>query len=123
MIQIRRNVFETNSSSTHSITICTKDEFKKWQNGELYFAKYNEEFVSREEVLKFIRKSEWLNEHNATDLKEMSDEELLEEFAVEVECFSWERYWEDEYLETYEVEYTSPSGDELVVFGSYGYDG
>ena len=51
------------------------------------------------------------------------DEELLEEFAVEVECFSWERYWEDEYLETYEVEYTSPSGDELIVFGSYGYDG
>jgi hypothetical protein len=123
MIQIRRNVFETNSSSTHSITICTKDEFKKWQNGELYFVKYEEVFVSREEVLKFIREDKWINGHYSTELKEMSNEELLEEFAVEVECFSWDKYWEDIYLESYEVEYTSPSGDELVVFGQYGYDG
>lgn len=33
MRQIRMNVFETNSSSTHTIAICTEEDFKKWQNG------------------------------------------------------------------------------------------
>ena len=33
MKQIRIGVFETNSSSTHSISICTKDEFEKLEKG------------------------------------------------------------------------------------------
>lgn len=35
MINIRANTFETNSSSTHSITICTEEEYNKFINGEL----------------------------------------------------------------------------------------
>lgn len=34
MIQIRKKVFETNSSSTHSLVICTEDEFNKFKSGE-----------------------------------------------------------------------------------------
>lgn len=33
MRQIRKNVFETNSSSTHSITICTQQEFDEFKKG------------------------------------------------------------------------------------------
>ena len=29
MKQIRKNVFETNSSSTHTLAICTEDEYKE----------------------------------------------------------------------------------------------
>ena len=36
MIQIRQGVFETNSSSTHSITMCMKSEFDMWERGEVY---------------------------------------------------------------------------------------
>ena len=36
MIQIRHNIFETNSSSTHSLVIMTNDEWKKVENGELF---------------------------------------------------------------------------------------
>lgn len=32
--QIRRGVFETNSSSTHSLTMCSEEEFEQWKNGE-----------------------------------------------------------------------------------------
>lgn len=35
--QIRRGVFETNSSSVHSITMCSDSEFDRWENGELLF--------------------------------------------------------------------------------------
>ena len=34
---IRRGTFETNSSSTHSITMCKESDFDKWKNGEMYF--------------------------------------------------------------------------------------
>ena len=33
--QIRKGVFETNSSSTHSLTMCLKSDYDKWANGEL----------------------------------------------------------------------------------------
>lgn len=33
MLNIRRNTFETNSSSTHSMVIAMKDDFDKWVNG------------------------------------------------------------------------------------------
>ena len=32
MIQIRKNIFETNSSSVHSITICTEEDFQQTLN-------------------------------------------------------------------------------------------
>ena len=35
--QIRRGVFETNSSSTHSITMCSGEEYDKWCSGKLLF--------------------------------------------------------------------------------------
>lgn len=33
--QIRRGVFETNSSSVHSLTITSKEEFERFKKGEL----------------------------------------------------------------------------------------
>lgn len=35
--QIRRGVYETNSSSSHSITMCSEEEFEKWKDGKLLF--------------------------------------------------------------------------------------
>lgn len=45
--QIRRGVFETNSSSTHSLTMCSEEEFEAWKRGEVLFQEYGEEnFIS-----------------------------------------------------------------------------
>ena len=41
--QIRRGVYETNSSSTHSLTMCSEEEFEQWKNGELLFYKWGSE--------------------------------------------------------------------------------
>ena len=35
MIQVRKNVFETNSSSTHSLVMAVKSDFDRWVNGEV----------------------------------------------------------------------------------------
>jgi len=34
---IRRGVFETNSSSTHSITILSQKDYDKWRNEDLFY--------------------------------------------------------------------------------------
>ncbi len=41
--QIRRNVFETNSSSTHSLTMCSEEEFEAWKRGEVLFTEWGKE--------------------------------------------------------------------------------
>lgn len=58
---IRRKTFETNSSSTHSITICTADEFEKFTNGELLFIKDEQKFLKPEEVETFYREEALMN--------------------------------------------------------------
>lgn len=30
IFQVRQGVFETNSSSTHTLTICSKDDYDSW---------------------------------------------------------------------------------------------
>jgi len=49
---IRRGVFETNSSSTHSLCIASKEDFKKWQNGELVYDSWSDKLVPIEEEIK-----------------------------------------------------------------------
>lgn len=90
-VQIRRSVFETNSSSTHSLTICTEEEFKKFKEGKL-FLNYDDELVE--------------------DNKGESDG-----------CITYEEFFEDYNLENFTQKFTSPSGDKMVAFGRYGYDG
>jgi len=48
MRKIRLRTFETNSSSTHTITMCSEDTYTKWQNGDLYYNDYDEKFYTKE---------------------------------------------------------------------------
>ena len=43
--QIRRGVFETNSSSVHSLTMCTGSDYDKWKNGELVWSRWDDELI------------------------------------------------------------------------------
>ena len=52
---IRRGVFETNSSSTHSLTLCKQEEYDKWESGELLLCINTGALVTKEEALRDIR--------------------------------------------------------------------
>lgn len=115
-IQIRRGVFETNSSSTHSLVITTQDDFAKWTNGEVYLDRDTGKFVDEDYLISYAKNSRWIN----TDGK--TDGEILEE----VLCDEYRFYTYDSYGSGYEYfdeRFTSPSGDDMVVFGYFGYDG
>lgn len=50
-VQIRGGVFETNSSSVHSLVVCTKAEFEAFKKGELFYDSWSGELVSLEEKM------------------------------------------------------------------------
>lgn len=90
---IRRGVFETNSSSTHSLCIASKEDFKKWKDGELVYDRWNDKLVP------------------------------IEEAKYPEETQTYEEFTDDEYLEYFKQSYITKSGDEIIVFGKYGYNG
>lgn len=102
---VRKGVFETNSSSCHSVTMCTKSEYDKWKAGDYYFYgsfNYGGSLISKKEV-----------ETQKLLGKEYDEEELLT-------YDDWQNYDE---METFYETYKTPGGEEVVAFGAYGYDG
>ncbi len=95
-VQIRKRVFETNSSSTHSLVICTADEYRKFKYGDLLYDSYNDRLVGADNV--------------------ESDDEYRYRNAADF----WDMDWvEDSFMRDFET----PSGDRMVVFGAFGRDG
>lgn len=91
MKQVRIGVFETNSSSTHSMVICTEEEFNKWMKGEVLMN---------------------LSEDTLVPVNEIPSEDMYDYGTVE--------QWEGN-LESSRVNYTSKSGDKIVILAKYGY--
>lgn len=101
MIKIRKNVFETNSSSVHSLCMTSKDKFDKWEKGELIWDKYNEEFIKPDGLN--------LNNHHYGNYRYYT----YDDFFNNYEKMDW-----DTFCDSYETE----SGEVVYAFGYYGYD-
>ena len=123
MIQTRVGVFETNSSSTHTMCIVTAEEMKKLQSGELFISSWGGKIYTREEAINeaISTNNRWNStKYTRSDVDGMSESDLIEFLDVnDIKTFDT---WGSEYLEYFEEEYTTPSGDKIVVFGEYGHD-
>lgn len=132
---IRRKTFETNSSSTHSITICKKDEYDRFAKGELLFIKEEGRFIEEKDVETFYREKALMNKFDvrydrakntvtykdttlsfdnwsdekktARKLLDMYTEDLVTVTEEEIESVKEEDYWAENPIdyETY-CEYT-----------------
>jgi hypothetical protein len=78
-----------------------KSDYDKWVAGELVWDRWNKELVL---ITPEIKAS-------------MEDDER--------EYFTYEQFNDWDYIdyETFKKNYTTPSGEEIVSFGYYGYDG
>lgn len=134
--QIRRGVFETNSSSTHSLTMCSEEEFEQWKKGEVLFDEDDETFVKANDLSKKDKeyaaqdyednKDEYSKDW--AELSETAKERYYTKYAKENDLIDEDAKtydeWNDDYeLETFVDKYTTKSGDRVVAFGKYGYDG
>ena len=149
IFQVRQGVFETNSSSTHTLTICSKDDYDKWKRGDVFWLNgswhklyTDKDFVTPEELEELAEKyNEEQQEYiDAGDkfakvldidkvLNERPDYDSWSDSYWNTERSALEAYTTDDFyvcndeLATYSKTFTSPSGDEMVAFGAFGYDG
>ena len=114
--KIRRGVFETNSSSVHSLTMCSAEEYKKWENGEVLYWRERDKFATKEEIIAELKTESWYS--NA----KWDDEDYVNDIFSDEGVKTCEEYFENYYFETFRQHHTTPSGDEVVAFGYYGHD-
>lgn len=95
--QIRRGVFETNSSSVHSLTMCTQSDYDRWKNGELIYDYWDGKLIPIDELDDDYYEGRYYTYDRFNDY----------------ECFNFE---------TYERDFTTDSGETVVGFGYYGHD-
>lgn len=134
--QVRIGVFETNSSSTHSLCICSKKDYDAWRCGNVLFDSWNEKFVksnelTNEQKIKAAKKYENNRDKFQMHWEDLSDDLKEEYYAgyaidegiVDEDLKKYDDYMKDDYLEIFEEEYTTEHGDKIVAFGKYGYEG
>ena len=125
--QVRRSVFETNSSSVHSITMCKKSEYDAWRNGDLLLFKgwdthfkcsnppKDNHFYTRDQAIEYEKQSKWYEEGSV----DFSDDAAVDYWLSENDWYDYDSYGKD-YEEFYD-EYATESGETVVAFGYYGW--
>lgn len=120
MYKIRQSVFETNSSSVHSIIICSKYEYDQLKSNKMLIDRYYETLITFEEA-----KQKYSDEFpDAISIYEVSDLralQLLSEYDIAVTLEEYNDRYND--LDRFYKEYITPSGETVIAFGKYGYDG
>lgn len=120
--QIRRGVYETNSSSSHSITMCSGEEYDKWCSGNLLFWVGKKKFGTKEDIIEELKElTRWDNSLMYPDVNWDDDSVVADIFDSE-EIQTSDEFFDDEYLETFEETYHTSNGEEVVAFGKFGYD-
>ena len=139
---IRRSIFESNSSTSHSCVIMTEDQHRRWEDEKLYY--YNSNgwrymyeklpknkqpvdgmLYTQEEVLNFLKLAgyEYNPEEELVGYYD-EDDDPLDIFIYELDDdFVSASRWNNSELEADTNYYTTPSGEKIVVECCYGWDG
>lgn len=124
MIQIREGVFETNSSSTHSICMCLKSEFEAWKSGMRVYDQWAEELRDAKYIREYLSENRKYYEELCACMHDLSDKELIRRVTKDEEgnFLSYDAWCHSE-MYGHQDEFTTSSGETVVAFGEYGYDG
>jgi len=114
MLNIRFGAFETNSSSVHSLIMCSAEEYKKLEHGELYVDSWKDKVITANEAAKRVG-------YSLSALLKMPDDEA-ESLLQDEGIYTLDGYFAHDGCETYEKRHKLPSGEEVVAFGYYGFD-
>ena len=126
MIQIRRNVFETNSSSTHSITMCMKSDYDLWVKNKVWFIdRYEALFLAWDELIEYITKTQHVDIDDIETIKRDYTDgyiERVEDMLADYDIYSYDSWMDKKHpdLERFTDEFTTPKGEVVKSFGYYG---
>lgn len=136
---IRKGIFETNSSTTHSCVIMTEKQYKDWEETDLYHFNagwYNpwkernlpvglcpkdNKLYTQEEVLMFLKQIGY--DYSPEDYEDYEDcDNLIDCFIKDSDYFIRYSDWENMELESDINYFTTDSGEIIVVICKYGAD-
>lgn len=132
---IREGVFETNSSSTHSLIMMEESKFKKWKDGKLFYHEdepYIEDKKAREKFRNYFKKYDkhdiFYTKKEVEEIKKFcADNDIKvgeEDYQNWDYAFQTYEYWlQEEELESDVHTYTTPGGEKIVAVAKYGYLG
>lgn len=100
-IQIRSKVWETNSSSVHTLVMCNDDTYNAWKRGEYVFDYYLDCLVK-------------ITDENRQEIENDIKGPNKEYFTYDTFMDHFPDY------EVYDKTYTSDHGDLVHAFGYYG---
>lgn len=127
MKTIRYNVFETNSSSTHSMVVLDEEDYNRWVNEGLYYDSNAKELLTLEDI-RFLVRQDMVRYR-----KRCEPEKVLDKITDdEVDDYLSDNYWDypesyegftsSEYLEYDTNYYTTKKGEKFVMVCKYGHD-
>lgn len=134
---VRFGTFETNSSSTHSLTLSNAEDYQGWcdgngtylYNGSCWMTDHHYpgnikpqmgHYYTFDEVKEFLLNSKY----PPTSDFNWDDEEEVDELFRDEDFFSSDAYdARCEEFATFEETYVTPSGEKVIAFGYYGYNG
>lgn len=131
MIKIRYGVFETNSSSVHSLIMCSDNEYQKFVDNELLYDYWNYCFITYNEALDRLYENvkfdtDFKYHFNLSDnfsrdkLNDFSLDELEYYLASEAGIYTRDYFFNELDYETYEDTYRTIHGEVVHAFGYYG---
>lgn len=111
----RQNIFETNSSSTHSITILEGEKLDLYKNDEFYY--FDGEMISIQECFEILQDSYGYEGNcNKKDIDTFIKNEDCEDLYL------YSDYLDNSDLSIEYDDYTTKSGDKILIISEYGYD-
>jgi hypothetical protein len=116
-VQVRQGVFETNSSSTHAVSVCTLSEWEEYRNGKLWLNMSSLKFLPEDDAKLY----------NADKIAEAKARTERCGCKFDIEDYSWKLYHSydeevDMYYEWFNEKFTLPNNQDVVAFGYYGHD-
>ena len=130
MKQVRSNTFETNSSSTHSICMCMKDQYDSWASDwdsleadSVLYSNCKEKLVTVEEAVKYANRY-----HDYVELSDIINAYSLKhddavDYMRDEGFMTCDDFDNNNDNESYYDEFVTPGGETVVAFGNYGWDG
>lgn len=135
---IRREVWETNSSTTHSVVIMTAEQNKKWEEENLYYYppdKWYDPFknlpedkkpkpgflYTQDECIEFhkLQGYEYDPESGDFDTEWENKDQYIREMG---DFIGYDAWHDDEYMEFDDNRFVTPGGEEIIVECKYGHD-
>ena len=128
MRTIRYNTFETNSSSTHCITMLDKSDYDHWTNKEIFIdINDGNKVYDLKDVYEFLKlKYNYQGFESYSEVNLFIDEVIANNNWYRYDCevpISFDKYCEMyDSLEMDTSEFRTKNGDEVVAICHYGYD-